>query len=144
MGLFLISMIMSMKLATLYRKVEKAPEPRGHNKRGKGGRGKKTRGVRNDEVAVLVLPTNETEMVPIDNPVYTRESGSYMRHGNHVYPQEQMTRLAYESRPPSYSQSEGYHKKVSPDNVIYSPYRINQYPTHFNQYPTHFCVGYLV
>ncbi len=106
MALFLVSMIMSMKLATIYRKVEPAPVPR--------GRGKKSRGARNDEVAVLVLPQDERhEMMPMDNPVYTRDSGSHIRHGKHVYPQEQMTRLAYESRPPSYSQSEGYHKKVS-------------------------------
>ncbi len=121
----LISVILSFKLSTLYRKTldHDAPEPREDAGRGRREGQRAARPIpqprsRGNDTTVLILRSDSHEMMPVNNPVYAVEENRIprprLKSGVNVYPHE-MTAFAREppryTNPPSYAESQGHRKQ---------------------------------
>ena len=108
----LITVILSFKLSTLYRKTmdhdEIVPQDR------RGGRPPRHQRHNNTDSTVLIVRTDSHEMMPVNNPVYSVD-GQYnqkiprphLKQGVAVYKQEM---APFVGHPPSYSEAQ-YRKK---------------------------------
>ena len=105
----LISIILSFKLSTMYRKIMDHDEIIPNVRR--DGRTPRHQRHQNTDSTVLIVRTNSHEMTPVDNPVYSLDGQKIPRpqlnKGIAVYPDE-MTHIV--RRPPSYSESQFIRK----------------------------------
>ena len=105
----LISIILSFKLSTMYRKTmdhdEIIPQVR------REGRTPRHQRHQNTDSTVLIVRRNSHEMTPVNNPVYSLDGQKIprpqLKQGIAVYPEE-MTHIV--GRPPSYSESQFIRK----------------------------------